>query len=273
MFFFSAVLAQTLPTFIPSTTIPALTPGIIPTLINTTALGNLTIPALTPSGAPTINITTNITNITTSTPATTPAIVPTFIPGYAPASFTPSSGLAVAISSICGSCTLGPNTTTQVINGNTYQIGTGCFGCVGSRRQPLVAPAIFALPLTTQGQCNDFFTYIICSSDAWIVAFRAANPTMFANLVCICLATNTTGCPSCSHSKKGLLGLLGLLGLIPLCLLLLLCCLCLIRRRKRQQDVHFATFDPAAANLALPASHIAPPCASVPFAGPGAPCF
>jgi hypothetical protein len=52
------------------------------------------------------------------------------------------------------------------------------------------------------------------------------------------------GCPSSSSSSKGLLGLLGLLGIIPLALCCLLLLLCLIRRKKREGDVHFATYDP-----------------------------
>jgi hypothetical protein len=52
-----------------------------------------------------------------------------------------------------------------------------------------------------------------------------------------------TSCPNSSNSSKGLLGLLGLLGIIPIVLCCLLLLLCLIRRKKREGDVHFATFD------------------------------
>jgi len=51
-------------------------------------------------------------------------------------------------------------------------------------------------------------------------------------------------CPDDSSSSKGLLGLLGLLGIIPLALCCLSLLLCLLRRKKREGDVHFATFDP-----------------------------
>ena len=68
-------------------------------------------------------------------------------------------------------------------------------------------------------------------------------------------------CPECPEgSKKGLLGLLGLLGLIPL-ILCLLCCsllLCLIRRKKKERDVHFATFDAGAPAVLAPCAEVAP---------------
>jgi len=51
-------------------------------------------------------------------------------------------------------------------------------------------------------------------------------------------------CPDSYSSNKGLLGLLGLLGIIPIALCLLSLLLCLLRRKKREGDVHFATFDP-----------------------------
>eukprot|EP01007_Sphenomonas_quadrangularis_P003455 NODE_688_length_1250_cov_1758.960866_g550_i0.p2 GENE.NODE_688_length_1250_cov_1758.960866_g550_i0~~NODE_688_length_1250_cov_1758.960866_g550_i0.p2 ORF type:complete len:341 (+),score=101.19 NODE_688_length_1250_cov_1758.960866_g550_i0:69-1091(+) len=66
-------------------------------------------------------------------------------------------------------------------------------------------------------------------------------------------------------SPKGLLGLLGLLGLIPLLLCLLCLCCLLLRRKKREGDVHFATFDAQSAPAALiPAPMPVPMAAPLP---------
>jgi hypothetical protein len=89
--------------------------------------------------------------------------------------------------------------------------------------------------------------------------WRCAGLTIDSGTVCyaggarIACPTHTLGFRCPQSSKKGLLGLLGLLGLIPLLLCLLLCCLCLpmlMRRKKTEGDVHFATFDPHAAPVA-----------------------
>jgi len=76
-----------------------------------------------------------------------------------------------------------------------------------------------------------------------------------------------TSCSSGSSSPKGLLGLLGLLGIIPCCLCLLSLLLCCLRRKKREGDVHFATFDAGAscAPACAPVSVCAPVCAAPSF--------
>ena len=72
-------------------------------------------------------------------------------------------------------------------------------------------------------------------------------------------------CPSSSGSSKGLLGLLGLLGIIPLCCCLLGLLLCCIRRKKREGDVHFATFDAAASIPAVAPTACVPSYAAVSY--------
>jgi len=88
----------------------------------------------------------------------------------------------------------------------------------------------------------------------------------------------TDGPRTCPHkhknSPKGLLGLLGLLGLIPLCICCLLLLCCFIRRKRREGDVHFATFDAGASVLPAagpPLATFAPATLPVGVGGPLAP--
>jgi len=106
--------------------------------------------------------------------------------------------------------------------------------------------------------------YASLSEGLW--AFRAPN---IGSAVPDKLVYNgPTNCPSSSSSPKGLLGLLGLLGIIPCCLCLLSLLLCFLRRKKREGDVHFATFDAGAscAPACAPTSVCAPVCGAPSFA-------
>jgi len=191
---------------------------------------------------------------TNSSNTSQPLILPTIIPGTTPAVITPANipqVFGANAAAILGSC-------TALCTGNSTSpsIQLYCIrACGSSARQAALLPVAVCTGVTTQAQCNTCFYAVLCQN-----IFGLSSSLLSAlSGTCFCVPTLNVGCPSCSSSKKGLLGLLGLLGLIPLLLLLLLCLLCCLRRRKRQQDVHFATFDPAAANLAVPM-----PCPGVP---------
>jgi len=127
---------------------------------------------------------------------------------------------------------------------------TACFPCVGglraASRQGTGVPVLVCSGTTAQQTA--------CFQNAACAGFPLGICTTNNGGV----LTNIT-CPTCPGSKKGLLGLLGLLGLIPLFLCLLLSSLCcLIRRKKKAQDVHFATFDAGAPSVVM---HASPPVA------------
>jgi len=212
------------------------------------------IPTTTPGLIPSVN------SSNTSQPLIAPAILPTTIPGYTPAIFTPQQiptivGANAAI--IVGSCT--SLCTSASTNSTTLGlVQLQCIACgQAAARQSSAFPAAYCQNQLTQAQCTSCYSAILCSNILGLSSGLLS--ALSSGATCFCVATASFGCPSCGGSKKGLLGLLGLLGLIPLLLLLLLLLLCCLRRRKRQQDVHFATFDPAAANLAVPM-----PCPGVP---------
>jgi len=197
-------------------------------------------------------------------PGTTPSTAPSLSPAFTPGTFPVGSNTGVAIGKCTGSCVAVSSTSaaTKGISGKLDCLN----GCTKSARQPtnLQIPLLQCQGALVQADCDHCFFLVKCDNVFGLSA--ALLDAIFGPNQCICVPTLEIGCPNCHRSKKGLLGLLGLLGLIPLILCLCLLFLCCIRRRKRQQDVHFATFDPAAANLAMPASHIAP-------CGPPPPCF
>lgn len=262
-FYVPGFVPKTIPGLVPAPPlVPGVpgTPGSIPAVLPGTAVPTPGNPAPGPIPAP--NTPVNLV------PGFVPA--PGQVPALIPATIAPASGTAI-ITGNCGTCNLTGNTTNYNFGDTSYDVSRGCFSCINAtaRQVPAgakLAPGFATNGLNNQEQCDDFFRTALCTNTDGAIAIRAIFGNQFS---CFCAATQIARCPSCNTSKKGLLGLLGLLGLIPLCLLLLLCCLCFLRRKKRQQDVHFATFDPAAANLAIPASHIAPPPA---FGAPG-PCF
>jgi len=215
-------------------------------------------PILVPSTIPGLVPSVNATN--TSQPLIIPAILPTSNPGYTPGIFTPQQiptliGANAAL--IVGSCTslcVGTSTNSSTLG----LVALQCIACGQvAARQTSAFPAAYCQNQLTQAACNTCYSAILCSNILGLSSGLLS--ALSSGATCFCAATATFGCPSCGGSKKGLLGLLGLLGLIPLLLLCLLLLLCCLRRRKRQQDVHFATFDPAAANLAVPM-----PCPGVP---------
>jgi len=193
-----------------------------------------------------------------------PTLTPTTIPGFTPSTFPVSDSAAVVIGTCVAGCVarLQAEAAAKGFNGFLTCLAS-CPKAASARQAIVIArPILVCLNVVDQAGCDACFFSVRCDN---ILSLPQAVIDALFNGECLCIPTLQTGCPNCNRSKKGLLGLLGLLGLIPLLLCLLLLCLCMIRRRKRQQDVHFATFDPAAANLAMPASHMAP-------CGP-APCF
>jgi len=237
--------------------IPYFAPGTIPTLIPGSQPSATSQPTIIPQASGGIPGTITF-------PSLTPIFSPALTPAYVPGSLSTLNGVGGLITGQCiptGQCVpQSPQAFAAIgLAGNlTCLSGPSC--AAGTTLPVTLIYPNSAASRQTQAQCNAAFFVIICNNALGLTSTQLA--TYFSG-GCLCLSTGVAGCPSCNTSKKGLLGLLGLLGIIPLILLLLLLLLCCCRRRKRQQDVHFATFDPAAANLGVPAPSLCgapPPC-------------